>query len=528
MQRFVAIIVIAAASAALGACAPTSPQGGAPIAAATSASSAAQWPMYNGTYAATRYSSLNDINRSNVGALKRVCTLKLNEGGAFQAGPVIAGGVAYVTTMHDTYAINATNCRLLWRSTYKPSSVEVFNTNRGVAFDGGRLFRDTEDAHLIALDAKSGSTVWNVQAADSTESYFLSAAPIVWNGKVYVGAAGADWGSRGRMMAFDESSGARDWSFDLIPTGAEYGSQSWGRASSAVTGGGSTWTSYSLDPQTGELFVPVGNPAPDFSGDYRPGANLFSDSLVVLDANTGALKWYYQAVPHDTHDYDIGAAPALITTKGGKNLVVFAGKGGYLYALDRASHGLVYKVPVTTIKNADLAPTIKGVHVCPGWLGGVEWNGPAFDPASNEIIVGANDWCGSYTLAEVRFVAGKFFTGGTFIPDPYQGAHGWVTAFDADSGAVVWKDKTFGPALAGMTPTAGGIVFTGDMSGMFYAFDAASGRELYKYMTSGAMAGGVVAYQENGKEYVIADSGNVSRSLWADSAGLPTIYIFSR
>lgn len=488
----------------------------------------AQWPMYNGTYGAARYSRLAVINRANVGSLKPLCTLKLQEAGAFQAGPVIVGDVAYVTTMHDTYAIDATTCKLLWRSTYKPSGLEVFNTNRGVAFDGGKLFRDTEDAHVIALDAKSGRMLWNVRVADSTHGYFLSAAPIVWDGMVYAGIAGADWGARGRMMAFDEGSGARVWSFDLIPTGSEPGANTWGRASSAVTGGGSTWTTYTLDPQTGELFVPVGNPAPDFSGDYRPGANLYTDSLVVLDAKTGTLKWYFQAVPHDTHDYDIGAAPALISTAGGKNLVVFGGKDGYLYALDRATHGLVFKVPVTTVDKTPLAPTVAGARVCPGWVGGVEWNGPAYDQASNEIIVGANDWCGLYTLGEVRFVAGKFFTGGTFIPDQYQNARGWVTAVNADTGKVVWKFKTTGPALAAIAPTAGGVVFTGDMNGTFYAFDAASGKVLYKYRTSGAMAGGVVAYEENSKEYVIADSGNVSRSIWPGASGTPAVYIFGR
>ncbi len=490
---------------------------------------AAQWSMYNGTYAGDRYSQLREINPSNVASLRPVCKYPLAEEGPFQAGPVIAGKVAYVTTWHDTYALDATNCKLIWRSAYAPSGLEPFNTNRGVAIDGDMLFRGTQDGHLIALDAKSGKLLWNVKAADSSKGYFLSASPIVWDGKVYMGTAGADWGARGRMMAFDEHDGHQIWSFDLVPMGDEAGANTWGKASTATTGGGSTWSSFTLDTQTGELFVPVGNPAPDFSGDYRPGKNLYTTSLVVLDAQTGTLRWFFQTVPHDVHDYDVGAAPVLISTRAGKHLVVFGGKNGYLYALDRTTHAVVYKVAVTTIQNPDVAPTIKGVHVCPGWLGGEEWNSPVYDRVNNELIVGTVDWCGNYTLNQARYVAGKFFLGGTFIPDPYQSAHGWVTALDADSGKIVWQDKTTGPDVAAIAPTAGGIIFNGDLGGTFYAFDARSGKELYRYKTAGAMAGGVVAYDENGRQYIIADSGNVSRSIWPGaSGGHPTIYIFSK
>jgi alcohol dehydrogenase (cytochrome c) len=486
------------------------------------------WPMYNGSYAGDRWSTFEQINGENAKSLKVTCTIALRETGAFQAGPVVSDdGVVYVTTMNGTYAIDDTNCNLKWKSTYVPTGPVVFNTNRGVALDDGTLYRDTQDAHLIALDAATGAMKWNVKVADSTQSVFLSAAPIVWKGKIFVGVAGADWGARGRMMAFSENDGHQLWSFDLIPEGKEAGASTWGSASEAATGGGSTWSTYALDPSTSELFVPVGNPAPDFSGDYRPGANLYTDSMVVLDANTGAMKWYYQLVPHDTHDYDLGAAPMLITTTAGERLVVFAGKNGMLYALDRSTHAVKYQVPVTTIRNADAQPTVAGVSVCPGWVGGVEWNGPAFDQADGEVIVGANDWCGTYTLAEARFVAGKFFLGGTAIPAPYQQAKGWISAFDAQSGKLLWKDRTPGPALAGVSPTAGGVTFTGDLAGNFYALDSKSGKVLYKYLTEGAIAGGVVPYMQNGKEYVVSTSGNVSRSIWPGAIGSMRVYIFS-
>jgi alcohol dehydrogenase (cytochrome c) len=501
--------------------------GNAPATAPAPTTTPGQWPMYNGTYQADRWSALDSIKLGNAKSLKVICSVPLGETGAFQAGPLIVDGAVYVTSANNTYAFDDTTCKLKWKSAYTPTGPEPFNTNRGVAFDNGTLFRGTQDDHILAIDAATGGVKWNVKIANSTSGMFLSASPIVWNGKIFLGFAGADWGIRGRMMAFDEGDGHQLWSFDLIPAGQEAGAQTWGKASSTATGGGSTWTSYTLDPATGELFVPVGNPSPDFSGDYRPGANLYTDSLVVLDANSGALKWFYQTVPHDVHDYDVGAPPALITTKRGQNLVVFGGKNGYLYALDRTTHALIYKVPVTTIRNSTAAPTVAGVQVCPGALGGVEWNGPAFDRADNEVIVDAVDWCNTYTLAEARYVAGKFFLGGSTIPAPWKDATGWVTAVDADTGKLVWKYRTAGPAVAAVTPTAGGVVFTGDLAGNFYAFAAKTGVSLYKHMTGGGFAGGVVAYQEGGKEYVVATSGNVSRSIWAGVTGAMKVYIFA-
>lgn len=483
--------------------------------------------MYNGTYSGERWSALDSITTSNARSMKVKCSLSLGETGAFQSGPVIEGDTIYVTSMENTYAIDATTCALKWKSQYKPTGPVVFNTNRGVAYDDGTLYRDTQDAHLIAIDATTGATKWDVKVADSSKGIFMSAAPIVWDGKIYAGIAGADWGVRGKMLAFDESDGHPVWSFDLIPEGSEQGASTWGKASSAATGGGSTWTSYALDPKTDEVFVPVGNPAPDFSGDYRPGANLFTDSLVVLDAETGALKWYYQLVPHDEHDYDLGAPPILVTTRGGKRLVVASGKNGYLYALDRTTHTLDYKVAVTTVSNQQAAPTPQGVKVCPGWVGGSEWNSPAFDTADDLIIVGTDDWCGTYTLAPPRFVAGRFFLGGSAIPAPWQQAHGWVTAINADTGKVAWRYHTVGPALAGVSPTAGGVTFTGDLSGNFYALDSKTGRVLFERKTPGAVAGGVVAYDEGGQEYVVATSGNISRSIWPGASGAMRVYVFS-
>jgi alcohol dehydrogenase (cytochrome c) len=517
--------VAAAAICALGliACSPkTAPSPTAEI--------AAQWPMYNGTYSGIRYSTLDQITASNANSVHVLCKKPLGEVGPFQAGPVVVQDTVFVTTKDNTYAIDATNCSLKWKSTYTPSGPEVFNTNRGVAYDGGKLFRGTQDGHVIALDATNGAAMWNVQAADPHKGFFLSAAPIVWNNLVFMGVAGADWGTRGQMMALDENDGHKVWSFELVPTGHATGADSWHNKDSTTTGGGSTWTSFALDPATHELFVPVGNPAPDFDANYRPGDNLFTDSLVVLDAATGKLLWWYQLVPHDTHDYDLGAPPALVSTTGGANLAVVSGKNGYLYALDRTSHKVRYKVAVTTIKNSDTVPTPQGSYTCPGWVGGTEWNGPAYDVRHNSLIVGANDWCGKYTLnpGTPHFTPGKFFLDGTFVNDPWTAAHGWLTSIDADSGKVLWRYHSPAPIVAAVEPTAGDVVITGDLGGALLILDAKNGKMLASIKTGGAIAGGIVTYELNNKQYVVFDSGNVSRSIWSGTSGPATVYILSQ
>jgi glucose dehydrogenase len=349
----------------------------------------------------------------------------------------------------------------------------------------------------------------------------------VWNGLVYIGTAGANWGQKARMMALRTTDGHRVWNFDLIPTGNEPGAQTWGKASTASTGGGSTWTSYSLDPKTGLIYVPVGNPAPDFSGDYRPGANLYTDSLVVLDAKTGSLKWYYQLIPHDVHDYDLAAPPALVDTPGGKALAIIAGKDCTLRALDRATGKLVYQSAVCQRSNTTEPPTPNGTRVCPGWIGGVEWNGPAYDGPQNTVFVNSVDWCGSYHLAQARYVAGTFFLGGAFVQDPPSAGRGSLTALDADTGAIKWKYYSKSPMVAAVTPTAGGLVFTGEIGGRFLALDSQTGSVRYSYDTKGAIAGGIVTYMQNDKQYVAVEAGNESRLLWITVKQHPTLYLFS-
>jgi alcohol dehydrogenase (cytochrome c) len=284
--------------------------------------------------------------------------------------------VIYATTRDSTYALNATTCRQLWKSTYTPASVAPGRLNRGVALLDGKVFRGTAATHLIALDAKTGKTLWDTTVADATNGRSVIISPSAWNGKVFIGIAGGDLGVKGKVMALDASDGKLLWTFDLIPTGDEPGAETWGNAAATATGGGgATWSTFSIDTASGSVFIPVGNPGPDFAADTRPGANLYTCSIVVLDADTGKLRWYWQMVPHDVHDWDVAAAPALFTGSNGRPMIAVAGKSGRLYVLDGTSHRILSNTPITTLYNENAPITTAGTRFCPSTLGGAQWAG---------------------------------------------------------------------------------------------------------------------------------------------------------
>jgi alcohol dehydrogenase (cytochrome c) len=324
------------------------------------------------------------------------------------------------------------------------------------------------------------------------------------------------------MMAFDAATGKQAWHFNTIPMPNEPGAETWLRPETLKTGGGGTWSSYAFDAGSDEVFVPVANPAPDFSPSYRPGANLYTNSVVVLDAKSGKLKWYYQLAPNDGHDYGVGAAPMLYRRSDGADVVVVAAKDGFVYAIDRHTRKLLFKTPVTTIENAGLPPTPQGRRFCPGAYGGVEWNGPALDRSHHALVVGAVDWCAIVKSETPEYAPGRLFMGGSY--QMQSSAKGWITSLDADTGRIKWQFQAQAPVVAGITPTAGGVVFAGDMSGNFLALDSASGKLLYRFDTGGAVAGGIVTYAVGGRQYVATTSGNTSRATFG-ALGAPTIVI---
>lgn len=480
------------------------------------------WPMYNKDYAGQRYSRLTDLAPATVDGLKEACRVKIAAGGSFQSGPVMVDGLIFVTAEARTAAVDARDCSLRWTYDYQAETPPVFPVNRGVAVLDGRVFRGTPDGRLLALDAQTGKKLWKDVIAEPEAGEYLAGAPIAWNGIVIIGIAGGDFGARGRILAYEAETGREIWRFDTVPTGKEFGAETW-TAQAAKTGGGATWSSFAIDPKSAELFVPVGNPSPDFTPDARPGTNLFTDSLVVLDARTGTLKWWYQISPHDGVDLDLAAAPMLYRDKQQREVVALTGKDGYLRVLDRETHRPLFQQTTTTVDEHLAQPTKIGVHTCPGSMGGTEWNGAALDPVRRTVFVPAVDWCQVVTTVAQPFVAGKIFFGGTFKLDP-AGGTGWVNAIDADSGTVKWRYHAATPVVAAITPTASGIVLAGDLGGELFLFDAESGKILRKIDTGGALAGGIVTYQLDGREYVAFNAGNVSRTAYG-ALGDPSLVI---
>ncbi len=483
------------------------------------------WPTYNNTTDGQRYSTLDQITSANVSSLTEVCRLKIDTSGTFQPGIIALDGTLYLTNAHDTLAVDATSCAQRWRHTYHPEQHEVFQINRGVAYANGRLFRGTPDARLLALDSGSGELVWQQQVGDPKQGEFFSSVPIVWQGQLITGAAGSDWGIRGRVMAFDLDDGRELWRFWTIPRGKETGADTWENAGTARYGGGGSWSTYTVDMASGEVFVPVGNPAPDFMPGHRPGENLFTNSVVVLNARTGALNWWHQMAPNDGLDLDIASAPMLYWNSKGEPMMAAASKDGHVYGVNRESHARVYMTPVTTIAKPEGDPDAEGVRSCPGALGGVEWNGPAWDATNKQVIVGSVDWCSIIKSAEVKYEPGQFLFGGSYSFEDERS--GWVHALDPDDGSVRWSYHADGPVVAGVTPTAGGVTLTGDMTGNLIALDSATGAVLLKHQTGGALAGGVITYASGGRQYVAIASGNVSSRLSFGENGQPTLIVYA-
>lgn len=486
----------------------------------------ADWEGYNKTLDGQRYSLLDQINASNAANLMEVCRVQVAARGSFQSGPVVVGDKLFITTPTDTLAIDPVTCRVIWRNVYQRSQPPGLTVNRGAAYASGRVFRGTDDGRLVALNAATGAELWTSVVGDPSVGEYLVSAPVVWNGLVITGISGGEFGIRGRIVAYDVQTGREIWRFNTIPLGKETGADSWGTSKWAPHGGGGTWSTFTVDAASAEVFVPVGNPVPDFAPADRPGANLFTNSVVVLDARTGQLRWWYQLQPNDDHDHDLGAAPMLFRNSHFENMLAAAGKDGLLHIVDRESHQARFKVPVTTVDEPRKRASPAGTKVCPAAAGGVEWNGPAMDPRRMTIFVGAVDLCmiiktapgGSYVPRGLNF-------GGSPAPSG-DVPTGWLTAVNADTGAVRWKYHSETPLIGGVTPTAGGIVLTGDNAGNFLVFNSENGNMLLKVATGGSIAGGVATYARAGRQYVAFTSGNVSPTAFG-AVGRPSIVVMA-
>jgi alcohol dehydrogenase (cytochrome c) len=491
------------------------------------------WPSYNRTLTSDRYATLEKIDNRSVAGLKILCSFDTGEQVSFQSGLVQAEGALFATTERDTFSIDPNNCKLNWRTREDLASGDL-KVNRGVAWLDHRVFRGTADGRVIAYDAKNGRRLWATAIADAAQGESVPAAPIAWNGLVFIGNAGGDnRGVKGRMYALDDKDGHIVWEFYLVPKGVgdkargpaapdpkSLYATSWKEAKGFPITGGATWTSYSLDPVTGLLYIPAGNPAPDFSNEARPGANLFASSIVVLDAKTGAYQRHFQLVKRDFHDWDVSTPPALFLSNKGHRMLAEAPKDGHLYLIDLNTGKLVYRRPVTTITNVEAPMSAQGTRFCPGAQGGAEWNGAAFDPADNLIFTGEVDWCTTVravplsTLA--RAPAGKPWSGATEgfgKQDDPKGWSGWMTASSADTGERKWQFHAPYPLMGGVTPTTGRLLLFGDMGGNFYALDAASGKKLWSKDLGGAIGGGVITY-DTGVGQKIAVAAGMTSPIW--------------
>jgi alcohol dehydrogenase (cytochrome c) len=501
-------------------------------AAAPSATASLDWPSYNRTLTSERFANLSEINAKNVGRLKVLCTYDTGQYVSFESGLIMVDGALIGTTFADIFSIDPATCAENWR-TREDLAPQLLSANRGVAYLDGMLFRGDYDGQVLAYDFRTGRQIWRTTIADPARGEFAPGAPIAWNGLIFIANGGGDGkGAKGRMYALEAKTGRVVWEFYLVPktegdpTRGPQGASpldlsTWRNPSNIPISGGGSWTSYTLDPATEELYVPVGNPSPVYAIDLREGENLFTNSIVVLDARTGAYKRHFKLVPHDWHDWDVSAPPVLIHTTGGKKLLSAAPKDGHLYGIDLSTDALLYRAPVTRIENAD-APfsAAKEVHFCPGVSGGAEWNGPAYDPTTNLVLIGETDWCTTVLLQSAEQIeqapAGGPWFGSVMrgplelfgrFDEPGKGWGGWLYAVDADSGVWKWRLRSNYPILSGVTPTAGGLVFFGDLGGNFYAVDAATGEKLWGRKLGGAIGGGVITYAVGGVQRVAVATG---------------------
>ena len=507
----------------------TTPADAGPSRAELSNPDSADWPYHTGNFLGTRYSTLRQLTPANVGRLSVACVSQVGSPETFQTGPVVYRGVMYLTTVRQTVAIDAATCRPRWRHTWQPRDYELWPMNRGVALARGYVVRGTADGYLLGLDARDGKLLWARHVARPDEGETITMPPLVYDDLVVIGPAGGENSIQGWIGAFRLEDGKPVWRFSTVPGPGEPGAETWENPKRLAQGGGAVWTPLALDPAKQELYVAVTNPAPDLAGHLRPGKNLYTNALVALDVRTGRLQWYDQLLPGDTHDWDLTQVSPLFreSVRGReRNLIATTGKWGMLTVLDRDTHERVYEVAITTRVNAEPPVGTTAARVCPGIHGGVEWNGPAYDPRTHALYVPAVDWCGTYQArTTVRYVPGTQYLGGAYTSDSAAQAKGWLTAVDAANGTVRWRYRSARPMVAGVTATAGGVIFTGELTGDFLALDAETGRTLYRFYTGSGILGGVVTYAVNGTQYVAAASGGGSYNFGRE--GSPTVFVFA-
>jgi alcohol dehydrogenase (cytochrome c) len=469
------------------------------------------WPLPAYAYDGNRYVETDAITPANVKRLHPAWQVAIPEHTMMEAAPIESGGVLYVSTANDVvYAIDARTGARKWTYAYPLKHYVGIAANRGVALLDGKVFFGTLDAHVVALDAQTGHVVWDVVGAHDTSDSYYTMAPVPFRNTILIGVSNGDTGGNGYITAFDAATGKRVWEWTTIPKPGEAGSKTWA-GDSWKRGGGAVWGGLAIDPQNATVYIDVGNPQPDLVGTKRAGANLYTCSMVALDisGSTPKIKWYFQYIPHDTHDWDAAMPPVLFTgiVKGkSQRLVAAADKRGTFWVLDADRGTLLEKIVVSTQMDPVSEPTLKGAVACPGANGGVQYNGGAYSPQTNAFYVPSSDQCQVYTAdGEVAFVPGQLYLGGKTAMD--GASRGWMSAVDIGSGTMKWRKALPVPALGGALVFSSGVVFTGQLSGDLEAYDANDGAVLWRAATGRAIKAPTSAYAIDGHPYVVVGSG---------------------
>jgi alcohol dehydrogenase (cytochrome c) len=485
------------------------------------------WLTYSGSYSAQRHSRLSQINSTNVRRLRPVWVYQIRATDGFETSPIVADGIMYISEPGGSVtALDTVTGRRIWRySRDLPKGVRgcCGHVNRGVAILGDMVYVGTFDAHLVALDMRSGIVRWDAEVGDPKLGYSITGAPLAIKDKIVIGIAGGEYGVRGLVDAYDAKTGRRAWRFWTVPAAGEPGSETWA-GDSAKTGSAATWVPGAYDPEQNIVFWGTGNPGPDWNGDARAGDNLYSDCLLALDGDTGKLKWYFQFTPHDVHDWDSTEVPVLAeaVVRGEKRKVVlFGNRNAFYYVLDRASGkflaGRQYSKQ-TWAKGLDdsgrpivlpeTSPTSEGAKVYPDVGGGTNWFSPSFSPQTNLFYVSAHEEGGFYLKGEAEYKAGAQFNGGGIRPVPGESHTGAIRALNPGTGELKWEFKLHSGGWAGVLTTAGNLLFGSANEGDFFALDAAAGRLLWRFQTGAGINANPVTYLSNGKQQVAIAAGN--------------------
>jgi alcohol dehydrogenase (cytochrome c) len=503
------------------------------------------WLMYGGNYQGWRFSPLKDINRQNVKKLAPVWIFQTGNPSQLEASPIVADGILYLTASYNhLFALDATTGEPLWKYDHPlPDDMRVCcgPTNRGVAVAEDKVFMGTLDSRLVALDRKTGAVVWNSKVEDYANGYSVTVAPLVVKDKVVLGIAGGDYGARGYIDAYDVKTGERKWRRYTVPGTGEKGNETW-PGDTWKSGGGPAWITGSYDAEQNLIFWATGNPGPDWNGDVRQGDNLYTDSVLALDPETGEIRWHFQFTPHDVWDYDGNTDLFLVNVqRSGHTMKALAqpNRNGYLYVLDRTTgkylHGVQYVDKLNWSKGLDengrpivnpqfLPSEEAKEYICPGSVGGK--NGSytaAYSPVTKLMYVPVVESCWQMKKAAATFIQGIPFWGGgpAATQGDDQSSYGHFSAIDPTTGAIKWRHTEAYPLLGGTLTTAGGLVFTGNQEGYAMAFDDTTGELLWKFQTGASVRGQPATYKIGGRQYIAVPSGG--GGLAATLAGEPPL-----